>query len=94
MKTGTAILFSDDAEVSKIENSIFTPTPFLKSSQKETETKVLLHAKVLLEDANHNINIRSLSEGRHIVILVISVLWKFKELVILDDSHRKTEKKV
>ena len=62
------------------------------SSQEEADTKVVLHANVLLEDAYHNITIRSRSEDSDIVIFNISLLWKFKKLVILDDGHRKTEK--
>ena len=54
MKTDTVIL-SSDAEVLKIENFSFILTPCLISSQEEADAKVVLHAKVLLEDANYNI---------------------------------------
>ena len=82
---------SFDAEVSKIENSSFTLTPSLISSQEEADTKVVLHEK-LLEHASLNITIRSPSEDNYLVILVILLLWEFKELVILDNGHRKTRK--
>ena len=82
---------SFDAEVSKIENSSFTLTPSLISSQEEADTKVVLHEK-LLEHASLNITIRSPSEDNYLVILVILLLWEFKELVILDNGHRKTGK--
>ena len=91
MKTDTVIL-SSDAEVSNIENSSFTLTPFLIYSQEEADTKEVVHAKVLLEDANHNITIRSPSEDGDIVILVITLLWKFKELVMLDVVVEKQKK--
>ena len=91
MKTDTAIL-SSDAEVSKIEHSSFTLIPSLIYSKEEANIKVMLHAKVLLENANHNLTIQSPSEDSDIVLLVILLLWKFKDLVILDDGHRKTGK--
>ena len=76
----------------KIQNLKITLTPSLISSQKEADKKILLHAKLLVENANHNTTIRSLSVDNDIVILIIFLLWKFKELVILDDGQRKTEK--
>ena len=68
--------------------------PSLTFSQEEADAKVVLHTKVLLQDTNHNITIRSPSEDIHIVILVISLLWKCKELVILSGGHGKTDKKL
>ena len=83
MKTDTVILSSNAehgllnvlsrpcAEVVKIENYSFTLMPF---SQKEADTKIVLHAKVLLKDTNDNITIRSRSEDTDIFIIVISFL--------------------
>ena len=47
MKTDTVIL-SSDAEVEETENSSFTVMLSLISSQEQADTKVVLHAKILL----------------------------------------------
>ena len=47
MKTETVIL-SSDAELVEIENSSFTVMPSLTSFQEQADTKVVLHAKILL----------------------------------------------
>ena len=65
----------------------------LTFSQEEADTKVVLHMKVSLEEQNDTITIRSPSGDSEIVILVISLLWKFKERVILGDRHGKNSKK-
>ena len=66
------------------QNSRFTLILPLISSQEEAETKLVLHTKVSLEKTN---------EGTDIAIFVISLLWKFKERVILGDGHGKSRKK-
>ena len=74
-----------DAEVVKPKNSSFTLIPSLISSQKEADRKVVLHAKVLLE-TNDTITIRSPSTDTDMVVLLISLLWKFKEQVMFMDK--------
>ena len=43
-------------------------------SQEEADTKVVLNAKVLLQDTNDNTTLRSPSEDTEIFIIVISLL--------------------
>ena len=73
MKTDIVIL-SSDAEVVKIENTSFILKLSLISSHEEAGTKVVLHAKVLLEEINNTITIRSPSGNTDIVILVRSLI--------------------
>ena len=66
--------------------------PSLISSQEHSETKVVLHAKVLSEQMI--LRIWSPSGDNDNVILVILLLWRFKEGLILDEGHGKKAKKV
>lgn len=56
-------------------------------SHKEANTKLVLHAKVLLEETNDAMTIRSSSGDNHVVILAVSLFWKFKQRAILRDGH-------
>ena len=93
MNTDTVALFFD-VKVVNIESSNFILMPCLISYQEETDTKVVLHAEVLLEDKNDTITIRLPSGDTDPVILVISLLCKFKRWVILGDGHEKNRKKI
>ena len=42
-------------------------------SHKEANTKLVLHAEVLLEETNDAMTIRSSSGDNHVVILVVSL---------------------
>ena len=77
MNTNTVALFFD-AKVVNIESSNFILMSSLISSQEETDTKVVLHAEVLLEDKNDTTTIRLPSGDSDLVILMISLLCKFK----------------
>ena len=64
------------------------PYPELLSSQDEGDTKVILHAsKILEDDLNTFVTIRSPSGDTDIVIIMIGLLHKYGERVILDDFH-------
>lgn len=93
MNTDTVALFFY-AKVVNIESSNFILMPSLISSQEETDTKVVLHAEVLLEDKNDTTTIRLPSGDTDLVILMISLLCKFKKWVILGDGHEKNKKKI
>ena len=65
--------------------------PSLISSQEDSETKVVLHAKVL--SGQMILRIWSPSGDNDNVILIILLLWRFKEGLILDDGQGKKAKK-
>ena len=92
------IVLSSEDECVRITMSegvaIVAPYPELLSSQDEGDTKVILHAsKILEEDSDAVVTIRSPSGDTDIVVLMIGLLHKYRERVLLDDFHgdkRKT----
>ena len=64
------------------------PFPELQSNHDEGDTKVILHAyRILIEDADAVVTIRSPSGDTDILVLMIGILYSFRDRVILDDFH-------
>lgn len=90
--SSTMVLSSEDECVSlrRSDNDVMTIVPFpeLLSNHDEGDTKVILHAyRILIEDADAVVTIRSPSGDTDILVLMIGILYSFRDRVILDDYH-------
>ena len=76
------------------DNVTIDPYPKLLSNQDEGDTKVVLHAsKILDDDSDVTVTIRSPSGDTDIVMLMIGLLHQCRERVILDDFHGNNNRK-
>ena len=90
--SSTMVLSSEDECVSlrRSDDDVMTIVPFpeLLSNHDEGNTKVILHAyRILIEDADAVVTIRSPSGDTDILVLMIGILYSFRDRVILDDFH-------
>ena len=86
------VLSSEDECVSlrRSDDGVMTivPSPELLSNHDEGDTKVILHAyRILIDDSDAIVTIRSPSGDTDIFILMIGILHRFRDGVILDDFH-------
>ena len=96
--SSTIILSSEDecVRLSRDDDGRITITadPELFSNHDEGDTKVILHAySILKADADTAVTIRSPSGDTDIVILMIGLLYQYKDRVILDDFHGAAKRK-
>ena len=85
--TASKIQLSDD-------NVTIDPYPELLSNQGEGDTKVVLHAsKILDDDPDVTVTIRSPSGDMDIAKLMIGLLHQYRQRVILDDFHGNSNRK-
>ena len=91
------VLSSEDECVNmQLSDGVVTvnPYPELLSNHDEGDTKVILHAsKMLNDDPDVVVTIRSPSGDTDIIILMISLLHRYGERVIVDDFHGDGKRK-